>query len=267
MAQREAETVAAVIAQPVQEFLAEWLSSTVQVLFSPSSISGGSDDGAASLRDPVKNLAFAASSIGIAFLIFQVDAEGFDLTHQAPTAVLYVGIWCLYALVPAMLLKLLHGSQTAITNVLVGIRLLAIFYVFSMIAASLAFLASGKQPMVFYGVFLSIEFLLSVIYFPAVFCKLNGLKRVGVIVFVICIVPFSLARAIIAERFAPPALWSELMVPLPMAPPPMAPPPMAAPPMAPPPMAVPPMAPPPMAAPPMAPPPMAPPHLTAPPIK
>jgi hypothetical protein len=164
---------AEIVAKPTLKFLSEWLTSTVQVLFSPTRIDDSSDDDMAGLDQPAQNLAFAGSSIFVAFVIFQVDSADWNLTHAAPLAMLYIGIWCVYALMFAMLLKVLRGSQTPITNVLLGVRLFAIFYVLGMIGGSLAFLASGRQRDVFYLGFIAIGFLLNAIYFTARFLSIE----------------------------------------------------------------------------------------------
>jgi hypothetical protein len=188
-----------IIQKPTINFLSEWLSSTAQILFDPRSFSLAAEGMASNPNQASLNLAFAASSIAVAFVIFQLDSDRWSAAESPALALLLIGMWCLYAVISAFLLKLMKGAQDYLTNILVGVRLFAIFYVVEMITGTLAFLVSGRQPIAFYTMFIGVGTVLYAIYFPVIFCKLNKLGRVPIILFIICSVPLAAGRSLIAE--------------------------------------------------------------------
>jgi hypothetical protein len=223
------------VVQPTVKFLGEWLTSTVDLLFSP----GGKAVRTVGHAQPAKNLGFAASSLGVAFVLFQADVQDWDITKAGPLALLYLTIWCVYSVGNAVVLRILRGSQSPLANILVGIRLLAIFYVVAMIIGSIVFYASNRNAELFYISFFIVAGLLYLIYFPLVFCKLNDLHKGAVIIFVVLTIPSTIVRAGIADAAAGYPIGRAVVriwgPPMPMALPPM---PLApgGPPMPPPPM-------------------------------
>lgn len=116
-----------VIPKPTLNFLSEWLFSTTQILFDPRSFSVVGEGTRSNPNQASRNLAFAASSIAVAFVIFQLDSNHWSPAKGTKWALLLIGVWCLYAVISAFLLKLMKGTQDHLTNILFGIRLFAIF--------------------------------------------------------------------------------------------------------------------------------------------
>jgi len=147
-----------------------------------------------------RNMAFAASSIGVAFTIFQLVKVNEDLKPGATSALglLLMGIWCLYAIISAALVKLFKGKENYVTNVMVGIRMLSIFYIVEMIISTLVYLISGGYGKIFAITFIAVGTVLYLIYFPIVFCKLNGLQKMRAILFVIVCLPLAAGRSFVA---------------------------------------------------------------------
>jgi len=143
-----------VIPKPTLNFLSEWLFSTTQILFDPRSFSVVGEGTRSNPNQASRNLAFAASSIAVAFVIFQLDSNHWSPAKGTKWALLLIGVWCLYAVISAFLLKLMKGTQDHLTNILVGIRLFAIFYIIEMIIGTVAFLAFGRKSVVFYTTFI-----------------------------------------------------------------------------------------------------------------
>jgi hypothetical protein len=202
-------------------FFAEWLSSTAQMVFAPATF------GADAKRRQNQNLAFAASSLGIAFTIFEIVNNDMKLSAESALAFLLMGTWCLYSIISAGLVKLLNGKEDYATNIVVGIRLFSVFYIIEMVIGVLAYLITGDRT-VFNTIFIFVGTILYIFYFPIVFCKLNALKGMRAFVFIAICLPLAAGRSLVAEQIA----LRNLGPPPMMAPPPvMAPPPLMAPPV------------------------------------
>jgi hypothetical protein len=192
-----------IIARPTITFLSEWLTSTVDLVFRPASI--GENNGRARRRkaeSPGKNLAFAASSIAFAFIIYQADSTEWSAKTGGSFALLYLSVICIYAIINAAILKILSGSQTPVNNVLIGIRVLAIFYVLAIVGASFCYLMSNNNARMFHAAFVISSALLYAVYFPIIFCKLNQLKLPSATAFVILCTLFVIGRSVVSDAAA-----------------------------------------------------------------
>jgi len=222
------------IAENTLKFLGEWLSSSTQILFSPTKCQAERE------RSAAASLGFAAASIVTAFTIFVLDNADWDLEKNLPYQLLTIVLWCIFAGLVAALLKLLRGAEQPLVNIVIGIRLTAVFYLLQMVVATVVNLAFGKSAPLFLLTFIATGALLYVVYVPVVLGSLNGLRPIAAIAFFVLIVPVAATRAYLDFRMsggdefrAPPALVAmpppAMVVRMPpaLAPPPLAPPPAA----------------------------------------
>jgi hypothetical protein len=183
-------------------FLGEWLSSSVMLLLEPSKFIPAADkkplQGAGRTSSTRKHVGFAASSVFVALIVFQLVVAQSDNGHawtsikeSLPFSLLVTGTWVIWSIILAIFLKGLGGSQTPFTNVVFGIRALATFYVFCMILGTLFFIAFGKRWAIFQWTEIIVSFSLYTIYCPIVFSSSNGIR--GFRFYILCTVAVCLS--------------------------------------------------------------------------
>jgi hypothetical protein len=128
-------------------FLGEWISTSIMLLFEPARfipVAKSPIQGAALTATTRKHVGFSASAVLVATVIVQI-ADQHDLyarlTQSAPLALLTIGAWLIWSIILSGILRALDGIQPPITNIVFGIRMLATFYVFSVVVGTIAFLA------------------------------------------------------------------------------------------------------------------------------
>jgi len=176
-----------------------WASSTVRLFFNPSDFADEAQGSPPNAARPRRDLAFAVSSVGVAFTLFQIDDANWDFAKAPSLGLLLIGVWCLYAVGSAFALKLLRGVRAPLANILIGIRLLAVFYVIEMLIGTLFFLLT-KSYDAFALSFGTVGFLLYVFYFPIILGKRNRLTRARMQCFTLFCVLLAIARASIAGQ-------------------------------------------------------------------
>jgi hypothetical protein len=130
-----------------------------------------------------KHVGFAASSVFVALLIFQlvgrrapVGSAWDAIAESLPLSLLVVGSWVIWSLLVAFILKLVGATRPPEINVVFGVRVLATLYVVAMLAGTLAFLTFGSQ----WAIFAAVEFLIGslayAIYVPLVFVGANNIQ-------------------------------------------------------------------------------------------
>lgn len=172
-------------------FFAEWLSSTVHMIFEPTRF------GAAVKDQKNRNLAFSASSVGVAFTIFQLVSSDVKLSAGSALALILIGIWCIYSILAAALIKLLGAREDYLANVLIGVRLLSVFYVIEMIVATVVFLIM-RDRVAFDITFIFVGTILYFVFVPFVLCRSNGFRGARVVAFVVLCLPLGILRALVA---------------------------------------------------------------------
>jgi hypothetical protein len=182
-------------------FLGEWISTSIMLLFEPARfipVAKSPIQGAALTATTRKHVGFSASAVLVATVIVQI-ADQHDLyarlTQSAPLALLTIGAWLIWSIILSGILRALDGIQPPITNIVFGIRMLATFYVFSVVVGTIAFLAlRNRWPVsdqwslndqwdVFAKAELLTNFALCAFYTPFVFGRANNLSRTKLFVF------------------------------------------------------------------------------------
>jgi len=168
-------------------FIGEWVSSSVTLLFEPTlfipAAKTPSPKGAALTSSVRKHMGFAASSVFVALLIFQLvarrsptgEAWG-SVKENLPYSLLIVGMWVIWSVLLDFLLKLFDSTQAPATNIVFGVGALASFYLLSVIIATVTFLAFGNEWSTFQWTELITSFGLFAFYCPLIFCAANGLE-------------------------------------------------------------------------------------------
>ena len=189
-------------------FIGEWLTSSVLLLFDPHlfmpPLNKEASTAAARVLIARKQVGFAASSVLVAILIAQV-AERRSNTGITPGSIkksvslslLIVGGWVIWSLIFAAVLKLLGGTRAPITNILFEVRALATFYVLSVVIASIVFLALGNNWTIFELVELTVSFGLYVVYCPLIFGRSNDLGGSKFISLVVVAVALSALKTVV----------------------------------------------------------------------
>jgi hypothetical protein len=206
-------------------FLAEWVSSSIKLLFEPSDFiparTKTPPKGAALTSTTRKHIGFAATSVFVAILIFQLVAGRSTETpwnsakESLAFSLLVVVTWVIWSAILAVILKLFGGSQPAFINVIYSIRVLATFYIISVVIATVTFLSLGNQWIVFALAEVIVGFGLYAIYCPIIFGGANELRGFRFVSMTALVIGVSAARALVGFGAMS---WNPGMMPL--APPP-----------------------------------------------
>lgn len=167
--------------------LAEWVSSSIQLLVHPTTFIPSVDrrplQGAALTTTTRKHVEFAASSVFVALLVFQLVARRVpsssqwnSLVESLPISLLIVSVWLIWALLVAFILMILRGTRSAEINVVFGIRVLATVYVLATVIGTLAFLVLGSRWHTFAWSETIASSLAYTVYVPLVFVGANEIR-------------------------------------------------------------------------------------------
>jgi hypothetical protein len=109
-------------------FLAEWIASSVKLLFEPSKFIPPQGvtppKGAALTSTTRKHIGFAATSVFVAVLIFQLVTRRFTGTpwdsvrESLPFSLLLVGTWVIWSILLALVIRIFGGTRPPITNIM-----------------------------------------------------------------------------------------------------------------------------------------------------
>jgi tetratricopeptide (TPR) repeat protein len=217
------------IPSQISKFMADWVSSSTQLLYSPTRFLpplGSRLQGAARTSMVRTQIGFAISSVSVALIVFQLvnwrqpaDVQWNSLQESVPITTLFVGAWIVWSMAVAGVLKLLGGVQPPEINILFGIRLLSIVYMMAMLVGTLAFLTLLDKWLAFAWTELVLSSLAYTIYTPLAFISANNIRGWKVLVFMTTFVLISGSRVfvdlLIVNGHSPPemALLGELPSP------------------------------------------------------
>jgi hypothetical protein len=208
----------------VLKFLGEWLSSTVTLFIDPTNALRVYNTNPQIVAGVNRDIAFSgsclflSSSIYLLVLVRSENVSWMKYSSQVTSmALLILAFWAIYAMINAAAIGALGGTVDPRTNTSFGVRTLATFYLVATIISTMAFLASGKQRLVFDLTTIILRIVLPLVIMPMLFWKPNGLKgrKVGLLYLVIVLLAVGNATIDSLILFPPAPHVGPLPLPLP----------------------------------------------------
>jgi hypothetical protein len=174
----------------VIKFFGEWVSSTATLFIDPTNALRSYNTNPQIVASVHRDIAFSGSCLFLSSLIYLIvllrtpNISWATYSSQVSvTAILIMAFWVIYAIIIAAALKALGGIVDQRINVSFVVRTLATFYLVATIVATIAFLSSGDQRVVFDVTTVVLRIVLPLFFMPIVFWKPNGLRgrKVGLL--------------------------------------------------------------------------------------